>query len=97
MTLSTRGGDVHGAAVGGVPKIKQMLKPLREHAINIERLRLAEDLEARFLNRLMSGASVEELGRLIAGLKDISAKIDPNATSVLMTATTRKRARLQTS
>lgn len=76
-----------------IPKIKQMLKPLRDYAVNIEYLRLAEEMEAKFLIRLMNGASTEELEASIEELDEISAKVDPKAASVLMASTTRKRVR----
>jgi hypothetical protein len=87
-----KGADEVGAPAL-IPKIKQMIKPLREYERYIENVQLADKLEARFLKRLKKGASYAELKAIISELKGTIEKIDPNAASALNTATTRRRSR----
>ncbi|MBR0913939.1 hypothetical protein [Bradyrhizobium japonicum] len=93
---ATGNGANERGAPALLPKIKQMLKPLRKYATNLEHLKLAEELECKILDRLTNGASRKELKGLMRALEEATLMIDPDAASELRACTTRKRARSRT-
>jgi len=89
---TARGANEVGAPAL-IPKIKQMLKPLRDYQNYIQNSRLADKLDAKLLKGLMKGTPIEKLRPIANELKATLAKMDSNAVAALNKATTRRRAR----
>ena len=76
-----------------LPKIKQMLGPLREVEATKEELRLAGALNSQIMRQFLSDASLDEIEASIKAFREQLANVNIASVSDLKTATTRKRAR----